>query len=75
MNQNGFLSLLRQYRELSERKHVSYAPTVDEIIASFKASESTNASASALKPDAIDSMASREYPDRLRSLPLSRPKE
>lgn len=72
MNTASFIGLLRQYKAISERKGKSYAPVVDELAAQFKASEAALPAGQGLAPERVDAIVAQEYPERLRSFPLTR---
>lgn len=72
MTINAYLIIIRQYRMLSERKHVNYNNAVDEITDQLLAEQAKPDSLIKHTPEEIRALSHHEYPARLRTLPPSR---
>ncbi len=75
MNLSSYLFNVRQYAQLSARKHVSYAPVVDKLTDMLKDEAAKLNSNINVSFDQIDEMRDREYNPVYRSFPPSRPPE
>lgn len=73
MTRQQYLAQVRQYAQLSQRKHKSYAPMVDALTDEFKASLVADGVDGGDTSVSVDAMRDREYNPLYRGYPLSRP--
>lgn len=75
MNTQQYLAQVRQYSQLSQRKHKSYAPVVDALTEEYISSQHWQPDHAEEGRADVEAMRDREYNPLYRGFPLSRPTE